>query len=107
VCEVTPSIDELSAQLKAAQFSVRQSERLVSVAHHAAESMHEASNPLEIIANVHYLIRHSHNDPELVLAYLKLAETQAARLLEIHTRVIELHRQAMKETDEASDRFVM
>jgi hypothetical protein len=104
---MTPTIEELSDQLRAAQLELHRSERLATVAHDAAEGMHEASNPLEVLVNLHYLIQHTRHDPEQVLAYLEQAETQAIRLREIHTRILRAYLEAMKEPDKESGPFVM
>jgi cob(I)alamin adenosyltransferase len=102
-----PTIEELSARLEAAHDALRKSERLASVAHHAADAMEEASNPLETLSNLHYLIRHTSDNPEKVLEYLEEAETQALRLLEINTRILRLHREAMADGEGTSKEFVM
>jgi hypothetical protein len=102
-----PTIEELSAQLIASQNALQKSERIAAVAHHAADAMHEASNPLEIITNLHYLIRHTRNDPEQVLVYLEEAETQTLRLLEINGRILRLHREAIGRHSSLSGEFVM
>jgi hypothetical protein len=104
---VTPTIEELAAQLEAAQIALHKSERLAAVAHHAADIMHDAANSLEVITNLHYLIRHTCTDPEQVLAYLEQAEIQAVRLLEINRRILVAHREAMKDVDGAPGKFVM
>ena len=77
------------------------------VSEHAADAMHEASNPLETLVNLHYLIRHTRHDPEQVLAYLEQAETQTLRLMEIKTSILRAHLEAMNETKEESGKFVM
>lgn len=91
------SIEELSAKLKAAEASLSRAELLAAVAHHAARAMHEASNPLEVLTNVHYLTRHTRDDPAKVVEYIEVAEDQARRLLEIISRVIRLHQAATED----------
>jgi hypothetical protein len=95
----TPTAEELSLQLGATQDALRKSERIAAVAHHAADGIHEAGDSLEVITNLHYLIRHTCDDPAKVLEYLEEAETQALRLLEINTRILRLHREAMADAD--------
>jgi hypothetical protein len=91
------SIEQLSAKLKATEASLSRAELLAAVANHAASAMHDASNPLEVLTNIHYLTRHTRDDPAKVLEYMEVAEDQAHRLLEITRRVIRLHRAAMEE----------
>ena len=98
------SIEQLSAKLKATEASLSRAELLAAVAHHAASAMHDANNPLEVLTNVHYLTRHTRDDPAKVLEYMELAEAQALRLLEIVSHVIRLHKAA---TDDGVKPFVM
>jgi hypothetical protein len=103
----TPTDEDLSAQLEAARDALRKAERIAAVAHDAADGMHEAGNSLEVITNLHYLIRHSCRDPEQVLAYLEQAETASLRLLQINHRILQAHREAMADADGVSGHFVM
>jgi C4-dicarboxylate-specific signal transduction histidine kinase len=102
-----PTNEDLAAQLKAIQDALLKSERIAAVAHHAAAAMHEASDPLEIITNLHYLIRHTRHDPEKILEYLEEAETQTVRLLEINGRILRLHREATGRLGTLSGELVM
>jgi hypothetical protein len=91
------TLEVLSAKLKASEAALYRAELLAAVAHHAAHAMHDASNPLEVLTNLHYLTRHTRDDPAKVLEYMELAEVQARRLLEITSRVVRLHKAAMED----------
>jgi hypothetical protein len=98
------TVEELSAKLAATEAALIHAELMASVAHRAAEAMHEAHNPLEILTNLHYLTNHTREDPQKVMEYMELAEEQARRLLEIITRVVRLHKAA---TEDRPKKFVM
>lgn len=99
-----PTIEQLTAKLKAAEALLTRAELLSGVAHHAVDAMHEATNPLEVLVNLHYLTRHTYEDPAKVVEYMELAEAQTRRLLEITSRVIRLYKAA---TEDDPKPFVM
>lgn len=103
----TSKIEELSAELIATKIALRQTNRIAAVAHYAVDAAHEAADSLEILTNLHYLIRTSSGEPQKVLEYLEAAETQSLRLLEINGRILGAHRHAMADSEAASGQFVM
>jgi hypothetical protein len=52
----------------------------------AQKIIREMANPTEIIINLLYLIRHKYRDPQAILQYLDMADSQARRLMEIAQR---------------------
>jgi hypothetical protein len=99
--------EELSAQLRDAQRALYRCQLFAAVAHDARDAMHEASGPLEVLANLHYLTRHTNHDPAKVIEYMAEAEAQSLRLLEIVRRVVRAHNAAITEADGIGGQFVM
>jgi len=69
--------------------------------------MHEASGPLEILSDLHYLIRLSCDDAKEVVKYLEEAENQVVRLVQIATRLNRAYMVATKDAEREAPESVI
>lgn len=85
---------DITAQ-KRAEDALVQADKLAAVGRLAASISHEINNPLEAVTNLLYLV---HNDPELSsesCEYIKLAESEVARVSQIAAQTLRFHRHAI------------
>lgn len=75
------------------QHALQASEKLAVAGRLAASIAHEIHNPLDSIANLHYLIDNDHN-PETQREYLALARQELARTIHITRTMLSLYREA-------------
>ena len=59
---------------------------MVSLTFGRSDVIREMSNPIAILVNLLYLIKHNRDDPSTVLRYSEMADTQTRCLLEIIRR---------------------
>lgn len=85
---------DITAQ-KRAEDALVQADKLAAVGRLAASISHEINNPLEAVTNLLYLV---HNDPALSeesCEYVKLAESELARVSQIAAQTLRFHRHAI------------
>ncbi|HEU4417007.1 MAG TPA: GAF domain-containing protein, partial [Candidatus Angelobacter sp.] len=68
---------------KAAEQTLRQSEKLAATGRLAASIAHEINNPLASVMNALYILRTNSKMPESALIYVKTAEEELARVVHI------------------------
>lgn len=78
---------------KLASEALRRSEKLAIVGRLAATIAHEINNPLMAVTNLHYLIS-SATSLEEAKGYLKTADQELARVVEITTQTLKFHRES-------------
>ncbi len=83
---------DVTDQLRTQQ-ALQSSEKLAVAGRLAASIAHEIHNPLDSIANLHYLID-KEEDPELQREYLALARQELARTIQITRTMLSLYREA-------------
>ncbi len=92
---ISLSIVDVTAQKRAEQALV-QADKLAAVGRLAASISHEINNPLEAVTNLLFLV---HQDPALSeesCEYVKLAESELARVSQIASQTLRFHRHAVK-----------
>jgi signal transduction histidine kinase len=75
---------------------LRQSEKLAAAGRLAASISHEINNPLEAVTNLLYLLDTSTSLSETDRRYLKLAESELARVSQIAIQTLRFYRQSTK-----------
>lgn len=83
---------DVTEQLRTQQ-ALQTSEKLAVAGRLAASIAHEIHNPLDSIANLHYLID-TEQDPETQREYLALARQELARTIRITRTMLSLYREA-------------
>jgi PAS domain S-box-containing protein len=83
---------DVTEQLRTQQ-ALQTSEKLAVAGRLAASIAHEIHNPLDSIANLHYLID-TEDDPEAKRAHLALARQELARTIHITRAMLSLYREA-------------
>ena len=68
------------------------SEKLAVAGRLAASIAHEIHNPLDSVANLHFLLRQE-NDPEQRTEYLRLAQQELSRTMQISRTMLSLYRE--------------
>jgi len=81
------------------EHALRQSEKLAAAGRLAASISHEINNPLEAITNLLYLLETSQALQETDRHYLKLAQSELARVSEIAIQTLRFYRQSTKPTE--------
>lgn len=84
--------------LKRAEQALLKSEKLASVGRMAASIAHEINNPLEAVTNTLYLARTNLLDPQEVLKYLDLAESELKRITHITRQTLGFYRESTAPT---------
>jgi len=82
-------------QYRHAEEALRQSEKLAVAGRLASSIAHEINNPLESVTNLLYIMR-SCDSIEQIDRYLKIAESELARVSEITTHTLQFYRQPSK-----------
>lgn len=90
--EVAAFTADLS-ELKRAESTLRQTEKLAVVGRLASSIAHEINNPLEAVTNLLYLIA-SEDLPETLTKYVRMAQQELARVANITTQTLRFHRQS-------------
>jgi PAS domain S-box-containing protein len=85
-------------QQKKAENALIQSEKLAAVGRLASSISHEINNPLESVTNLLYLIAMDPGLPPNLSAYVKLTESEVARVSQIATQTLRFHRQTVRAT---------
>ena len=88
---ITAASLEITAQ-KRAERALVQSEKLAAVGRLAASIAHEINNPLESVTNLLFLAQHT-NELDTVRSYIKMADSELARVTQIATQTLRFHRQ--------------
>ncbi|MGC8548629.1 MAG: two-component system sensor histidine kinase NtrB [Acidobacteriaceae bacterium] len=83
---------DVTDQLRTQQ-ALQSSEKLAVAGRLAASIAHEIHNPLDSIANLHYLIDNE-DDPQAQREYLALARQELARTIQITRTMLSLYREA-------------
>jgi len=92
--EVAAFTADLS-ELKRAESTLRQTEKLAVVGRLASSIAHEINNPLEAVTNLLYLIS-CEELPETLTKYVRMAQQELARVANIATQTLRFHRQSTK-----------
>jgi signal transduction histidine kinase len=92
-------LDELTAQLRAAEDALLRSERLAVASRYAGAIMHEVNNPLEALTNLVYITKNEPADPDRVQRNMELAESQLIRLGEITRKTLSFYREQTETKD--------
>jgi PAS domain S-box-containing protein len=90
--EVAAFTADLS-ELKRAESTLRQTEKLAVVGRLASSIAHEINNPLEAVTNLLYLIA-SEDLSETLTKYVRMAQQELARVANITTQTLRFHRQS-------------
>jgi PAS domain S-box-containing protein len=78
---------------KAAEQTLRQSEKIAATGRLAASIAHEINNPLASVMNALYILRTNSNLPETALVYVKTAEEELARVVHITKQTLGFYRE--------------
>jgi signal transduction histidine kinase len=78
--------------------AVRESQKLISIGRLAAEIAHEINNPLESVGNLIYLAQCEPQMPERAGEYLRSAERELARVVQISKQTLSFHRESNEPT---------
>jgi PAS domain S-box-containing protein len=78
---------------KAAEQTLRQSEKIAATGRLAASIAHEINNPLASVMNALYILRTNSNMPESGLVYVKTAEEELARVVHITKQTLGFYRE--------------
>ena len=79
--------------VKRAEQALLKSEKLASVGRMAACIAHEINNPLEAVTNTLYLARTNLHDPQEVIKYLDLADSELKRIAHITRQTLGFYRE--------------
>lgn len=90
--EVAAFTADLS-ELKRAESTLRQTEKLAVVGRLASSIAHEINNPLEAVTNLLFLIA-CEDLPEKLNKYVRMAQEELARVANITTQTLRFHRQS-------------
>lgn len=74
--------------------SLRESQKLISIGRLTAEIAHEINNPLESVGNFLYLAQAEPNLSERATEYLRSAERELARVVQISKQTLSFHRES-------------
>ncbi len=78
---------------KAAEQTLRQSEKIAATGRLAASIAHEINNPLASVMNALYILRTNSRVPESALIYVKTAEEELARVVHITKQTLGFYRE--------------
>ncbi len=78
---------------KAAEQTLRQSEKVAATGRLAASIAHEINNPLASVMNALYILRTNSKVPESALVYVKTAEEELARVVHITKQTLGFYRE--------------
>jgi PAS domain S-box-containing protein len=78
---------------KAAEQTLRQSEKIAATGRLAASIAHEINNPLASVMNALYILRTNSKMPESALIYVKTAEEELARVVHITKQTLGFYRE--------------
>ncbi|HEV7552797.1 MAG TPA: ATP-binding protein, partial [Candidatus Angelobacter sp.] len=78
---------------KAAEQTLRQSEKIAATGRLAASIAHEINNPLASVMNALYILRTNSKMPETALVYVKTAEEELARVVHITKQTLGFYRE--------------
>lgn len=78
--------------------SLRESQKLISIGRLTAEIVHEINNPLESVGNLLYLAQLEPGLPEQTVDYLRSAERELARVVQISKQTLSFHRESSQPT---------
>ncbi|HZE79795.1 MAG TPA: ATP-binding protein [Candidatus Polarisedimenticolia bacterium] len=78
---------------KAAEQTLRQSEKIAATGRLAASIAHEINNPLASVMNALYILRTNSRMPESALIYVKTAEEELARVVHITKQTLGFYRE--------------
>jgi PAS domain S-box-containing protein len=78
---------------KAAEQTLRQSEKVAATGRLAASIAHEINNPLASVMNALYILRTSAKMPESALVYVRTAEEELARVVHITKQTLGFYRE--------------
>jgi PAS domain S-box-containing protein len=78
---------------KAAEQTLRQSEKVAATGRLAASIAHEINNPLASVMNALYILRTNSKMPESALVYVKTAEEELARVVHITKQTLGFYRE--------------
>ena len=78
---------------KAAEQTLRQSEKIAATGRLAASIAHEINNPLASVMNALYILRTNSKVPESALVYVKTAEEELARVVHITKQTLGFYRE--------------
>jgi PAS domain S-box-containing protein len=78
---------------KAAEQTLRQSEKIAATGRLAASIAHEINNPLASVMNALYILRTNSRMPESALIYVKTAEEELARVAHITKQTLGFYRE--------------
>ncbi len=102
---ISLAIVEVTAQ-KRAENALVQADKLAAVGRLAASISHEINNPLEAVTNLLYLV---HQDPALSEEsgeYVKMAESELARVSQIASQTLRFHRHAVRPVELTPEQVV-
>jgi len=83
---------EFAKELERSQAQLVQAEKMAAIGRLAASLAHEINNPLQAIHNSLHLSLHDGLSSDKRFEYLKMAQTEARRLIEIVQRMLEFYR---------------
>ncbi len=94
---ISLAVIDVTAQ-KRAEGALVQADKLAAVGRLAASISHEINNPLEAVTNLLYLVHSDQTLSEESVEYIKLAESELARVSQIASQTLRFHRHASKPT---------
>jgi signal transduction histidine kinase len=89
---ISPDTRQLSME------ALRESQKLISIGRLAAEISHEINNPLESVGNLLYLAQCEPQLTDKATEYLRSAERELARVVQISKQTLTFSRESMKPT---------
>ena len=102
---ISLAVVDVTAQ-KRAESALVQADKLAAVGRLAASISHEINNPLEAVTNLLYLVNSDPALSEESAAYVKLAESELARVSQIASQTLRFHRHAVKPVRLTSQQLV-
>ncbi len=72
---------------------LRENQKLITIGRLTGTIVHEINNPLESMSNLLYLMEMEHADAEKCLEYLKMAQRELARVMQISKQTLNFYRE--------------
>ena len=84
---------ETQFELERIAETLRENQKLITIGRLTGTIVHEINNPLESLSNLLYLMELEHQSPEKCLEYLKMAQRELARVMQISKQTLNFYRE--------------
>jgi len=85
--------EETQVELERIAETLRENQKLITIGRLTGTIVHEINNPLESLSNLLYLMELEHQSPEKCLEYLKMAQRELARVMQISKQTLNFYRE--------------